>query len=64
MKIHKAVCDHCGKELDEMGDFVDMRIELSHIWRDHDLCVDCFEELKGVIDRFCTNHQTEKGGGE
>ena len=64
MKIHKAFCDHCGKELDAMKDYDDVKIELGHLWREHDLCADCLEELKELVDKFCTNHPTEKGGAE
>ena len=64
MKSYKVLCDHCGKELNEMKDYVDLSIDLNHIWRTHDLCAECLEDLKDVIDRFCTNKPTEKGGAE
>lgn len=64
MKENKIYCDHCGKELNRMTDYDDINIELGHIWRKHDLCAECLEELKTLVDNFCTAHQTEKGGGE
>lgn len=61
MKSNKVFCDHCGKELNEMKDYIDLSIDLNHIWRTHDLCADCLEKLKDIIDEFC-DHPTEKGG--
>ena len=61
MKLHKALCDHCGKELDEMKDYIDISIDMNHIWLTKDLCADCVEELKSIIEKFC-DHPTEKGG--
>ena len=56
----KIYCDHCGKELDEMKDYADIKIELAHLWKKHDLCTDCLEKLKVVVDNFCTNSQPRK----
>ena len=62
MKENKIYCDHCGKELNEMKYYVDIQIELGHLWRTHDLCDECLDDLKKVVDRFCTNFATEKEG--
>lgn len=44
-------CDHCGKRLDEMHDFID--VELSDFGTiKADLCADCFEEINAIIRVF------------
>lgn len=63
MKVNKVLCDHCGKELDNMTDYGDVEIEMAHKYQVVDLCVECFEKLYCVIEEFC-KHPTEKGGGE
>ena len=55
----KIYCDHCGKALAEMSDYVDLTIEVAHKRKHTDLCTDCFEKLFVVLDGFC-----EKKGGE
>lgn len=64
MKENKVLCDHCGKKLNNMEDYIDVEIELGHIWRSHDLCSECIEGLKDVIDEYCAKYQTEKGGAQ
>lgn len=54
----KHYCDHCGKELNPMNDYIDITIDIGSIWRNHDLYEECQEELKSIIDNFC------KGGAE
>ena len=46
-------CDHCKRKLDEMSDYVDVKIEVAHKWQKTDLCVDCFDRLWSMIDDFC-----------
>ena len=50
-------CDHCGKELDEMKDFVEQDVGF---YKDNivDLCNDCFVGLDKLIYEYC------KKGGE
>lgn len=64
MKENNVLCDHCGKHLDRMTDYEDINIELGHLWRQHDLCAECLEELKSLVDNFCDKHPTEKEGAE
>lgn len=46
-------CDHCGKELDIMKDYCDMKIDVcSHLY-DVDLCTECYRELDYMISQFC-----------
>ena len=54
----KHYCDHCGRELNPMNDCIDITIDIGSIWRNHDLCDECREELKNIVDKFC------KGGAE
>ena len=53
MRVVKDFCDHCGKELDNMRDYVDVDIEFSHIFVNADLCTDCFDELNEIVLKFC-----------
>ena len=48
----KIYCDHCGKVLDEMSDYVDLTIEVAHKRKHTDLCTECFEKLFVVLDDF------------
>lgn len=49
----KIYCDHCGKELDEMHDYVDEEIDMGISWLRTDLCTECMEELKQIVYDFC-----------
>ena len=52
MKITKVYCDHCGKILDDMSDYIELRFEISHICHIVDLCAKCLEKLNEKIDDF------------
>ena len=52
MRITKVYCDHCGKILDDMSDYIGLRFDISHIPHIVDLCVKCFEKLNEKIDDF------------
>lgn len=45
-------CDHCGKELDEMHDYVDTSIDNLTGYVDADLCRSCLYELKDIILQY------------
>lgn len=57
MRETKIYCDHCGKVLDEMTDYVDAEID-THIWFKTDLCAECINELDRIVLEFCG----KKGG--
>ena len=38
-------CDHCGKIINNMTDYVGMKLELNSVGIDYDLCEECHEEL-------------------
>jgi hypothetical protein len=53
MKITKVYCDHCGKILDNMSDYIDLEFEVCHKSHKVDLCTECFEKLDERIKEFC-----------
>jgi hypothetical protein len=57
MRDTKIYCDHCGKVLHEMHDYIDTEIEVKS-WFKCDLCADCIAELEKIVVKFC------KKGGE
>lgn len=50
-------CDHCGKKLDKMQDYIDMEIE--SIGYGYDLCYDCYLKLKRTIRDFLKREEAE-----
>lgn len=59
MTITKVYCDHCGKVLDNMCDYIGLHIEICHKAHDVDLCTDCFEKLDKTIKEFCKRSDTK-----
>lgn len=52
MKRTICTCDHCGKELDEMKDYVDYELDtLFHVTKT-DLCNECAENLDTMIKNY------------
>ena len=47
-----TTCDHCGKELDEMKDYVDVEFDALY-WFRTDLCSECYAEISQIIKQFC-----------
>ena len=45
-------CDHCGKELDEMHDYTEMKIDNFDDIVEVDLCLDCYNKLDDMVMRF------------
>lgn len=52
--MHKMlfICDHCGKEIDEMRDYTDMKIDNFINYAETDLCSECFRELDDMVLKF------------
>lgn len=50
-------CDHCGKEIDTMKDYLDTEIIVCYSWCDVDLCGDCYDKLKHIVKQFCNKEQ-------
>lgn len=52
MKQTKIFCDHCGKEIDEMVDYVGAEIIVPYCSAEVDLCADCRKELSHYVLSF------------
>jgi len=52
MMVYYHKCDHCGKELNEMHDYVDSEIDMDMCRVEADLCEECAEKLKNMITYF------------
>ena len=52
MRVEEYKCDHCGKKLNEMHDYVDCEIDMEVCIIDADLCQECAEELKKMVASF------------
>lgn len=46
-------CDHCGKEMDDMRDYSEMKIDNFIDWIEADLCSECFRELNDIVLQYC-----------
>ena len=57
MKETKYTCDHCGKELKVMDDYID--IELRDLFKiiETDLCSNCFNELGNIVLQYINKEQ-------
>ena len=53
--MHKIVyvCDHCGKELNEMQDYTEMEIRDFADYVETDLCAKCYDELNNIVLQYC-----------
>ena len=51
MKETKIYCDHCGRELNEMHDYVEFLIDVGQEM-ECDLCADCQEHLEIMVKNF------------
>ena len=61
MKVTKIYCDHCGKELNEMVDWVGDEIMIANDRIVRDLCSDCAGDLVKIVEDFCSNATVMKG---
>lgn len=52
MRETNIYCDHCGKVLNEMHDYVEQEIGLVG-YETADLCNECLNELDKVIKAYC-----------
>ena len=52
MRKNSYICDHCGRELDGMRDFTDMKIDTFLDYIETDLCDKCFHELNDMVLQF------------
>ena len=58
--MHKMlyICDHCGKEIDEMRDYTEMKIDNFINYVEADLCSDCFRKLDDMILQYVNKKKT------
>ncbi len=52
MKKTIYICDHCGKEEEEM-EYSETVIDDFSFYRNVDLCTDCYNELDNIVKEFC-----------
>lgn len=52
MRKTTYICDHCGKEIDTMNDYTDMKIDNFIDLVEVDLCLSCFEELNEEVLKY------------
>lgn len=64
MNVNKWYCDHCGKEIDNMNDYIDTEIDTPYNLLSTDLCQDCVKKLWEVIGEFCSVQKDIKNDGE
>lgn len=50
-------CDHCGKEIDEMRDYTEMKIDNFIDYVEADLCSACFRELNEIVLKYVNKKQ-------
>lgn len=56
MTVIKQYCDHCGKELDGMKDYISCEIEIAFTEIEADLCNECRGELTEIVKQFCVSY--------
>ena len=58
MRTVYNTCDHCGKRLNDMTDYVEYDGLFNLIFEsgisEVDLCSNCLEELKRIVIDYCT----------
>jgi DNA-directed RNA polymerase subunit RPC12/RpoP len=59
MKKTIFTCDHCGKEIDEMRDYPEMKIDNFIDFVEADLCSNCFRELNEIVLKYINKKQGE-----
>lgn len=47
-------CDHCGKVLDDMEDYIGAEIDVCYQEFIYDLCKACREQLAKLVKDFCS----------
>ena len=52
MKKTTITCDHCGKEINGISDYTDMKIDNFINYVETDLCSECFRKLDDMILQY------------
>lgn len=58
----KHYCDHCGKELDGMKDYLACDIDVWCGEFQTDLCADCLNQLGRMVKDFCSYGERKDNG--
>ena len=53
MKKNIIICDHCGKELNGIEDYIGIEFDNMVEWFTADLCKECYMEISNKINQFC-----------
>ncbi len=53
MQKRVYICDHCGKELNEIQDYTEMEIRDFADYVETDLCSKCYDELNNIVLKYC-----------
>ena len=59
MKKTIYTCDHCGKELDEMNDCIEIIVDNFIDVTYTDLCLDCEKEINEIVLKYINKKQGE-----
>lgn len=62
MRKELITCDHCGAELDDMYDYVDLDLAEFDFEPNAtaDLCKCCYKELSSKIAEFCNRRTSDE----
>lgn len=52
MTVHYQKCDHCGKKLNDMEDYIEVDIDLGAKTYCADICKECMKELEKTVGIF------------
>jgi methionyl-tRNA synthetase len=59
MTITKVYCDHCGKVLDPMHDYIKHEMDIKFNTIRVDLCEKCVDTLEKEVKEFCKRSDTK-----
>lgn len=57
-----SYCDHCGKELNDMEDYIGAEIEICYVEFTYDLCKECQGQLIKMAKDFCSYGERRADG--
>lgn len=65
MQVKKIFCDHCGKEFNLSSGVKNIDINIYYdVFRDVDLCTDCYTELTKMVAKFIDRDEDRGVGDE
>lgn len=58
MIVTKSYCDHCGVELDDKCDDIEITVEVGYEeFIETDLCHMCYKKLASIVMDFCNKKE-------